>query len=72
MLRLLSTAVLCVGLMSGCATTEKLMDKVHIGSSDSATPLQQVLNIHPDLKKASSNWMCVRCLTVQNRLQRHK
>ena len=55
MLRLLSTAVLCVGLMSGCATTEKLMDKVHIGSSDSATPLQQVLNIHPDLKKASSN-----------------
>ena len=55
MLRLLSTAVLCVGLMSGCATTEKLMDKVHIGSSDSATPLQQVLNIHLDLKKASSN-----------------
>ncbi len=31
------------------------MDKIHIGSSDSATPLQQVLNIHPDLKKASSN-----------------
>lgn len=53
MLRLLSASVICIGLLSGCASTEKLMSKVNIGSSES--PLQQVLKDHPDLKKASSN-----------------
>lgn len=53
MLRLLSASVVCIGLLSGCASTEKLMSKVNIGSSES--PLQQVLKDHPDLKKASSN-----------------
>ena len=53
MLRLLSVSVMCLGLLSACATTEKLINKVNVGSSDS--PLQQVLTAHPALKKASSN-----------------
>ena len=53
MLRLMSATILSLGLLSGCASTEKLMKKVNIGSSD--TPLQQVFKAHPDLKKSSSN-----------------
>lgn len=52
MLRLLSASVICLGLMSGCATTQKLASKVNIGSS--GTPLQQVLKERPDLRKNSA------------------
>jgi len=53
MLRLLSTSIICLGLMTtGCATTKKLASKVNIGSSD--TPLQQVLKERPDLRKDSA------------------
>ena len=52
MLRLLSTCIICLGLMSGCATTKKLASKVNMGSSD--MPLQQVLNERPDLRKNSA------------------
>ena len=52
MLRLLSASVICLGLMSGCATTQKLASKVNLGSSD--TPLQQVLKERPDLRKNSA------------------
>ncbi|CAB1208016.1 hypothetical protein [Acinetobacter bouvetii] len=49
MLRLISTSVICLGLMSGCATTQKLASKVNLGSSD--TPMQQVLKERPELRK---------------------
>lgn len=53
MLRLLSTSIICLGLMTtGCATTKKLASKVSLGSSD--TPLQQVLKERPDLRKNSA------------------
>ncbi|TCH62157.1 hypothetical protein [Acinetobacter sp. ANC 4862] len=53
MLRLLSTSIICLGLMTtGCATTKKLASKVSLGSSD--TPLQQVLKARPDLRKDSA------------------
>ncbi len=53
MLRLLSTSIICLGLITtGCATTKKLASKVNIGSSD--TPLQQVLKERPDLRKNSA------------------
>ncbi|WP_180044600.1 MULTISPECIES: hypothetical protein [unclassified Acinetobacter] len=53
MLRLLSTCIICLGLITaGCATTKKLASKVNIGSSD--MPLQQVLNERPDLRKNSA------------------
>lgn len=53
MLRFMSATVMALGLLSGCASTEKLIHKVDFGSSK--TPLQQVLQAHPDLKKVSSN-----------------
>ncbi len=49
MLRLLSVSVICLGIMSGCATTNTLTSKVNMDSSD--TPLQQVLNERPDLRR---------------------
>lgn len=53
MLRLLSTSIICLGLITtGCATTKKLASKVSLGSSD--TPLQQVLKARPDLHKNSA------------------
>ncbi len=53
MLRLLSTSIICLGLMTtGCATTKKLASKVNLGSSD--MPLQQVLKARPDLRKNSA------------------
>ncbi|NNG81182.1 hypothetical protein [Acinetobacter sp. ANC 5378] len=53
MLRLLSTSLICLGLMTtGCATIKKIASKVSLGSSD--TPLQQVLKERPDLRKNSA------------------
>ena len=52
MLRLLSVSVICLGIMSGCATTNTLTSKVNMDSSD--TPLQQVLKERPDLRKGSA------------------
>lgn len=49
MLRLLSTCIICLGLMSGCTTTKKLASKVNMGSSD--TPMAQVLKERPELHK---------------------
>ena len=46
MLRLILASAVCVGLLSGCATTKELVNKV--GSSD--TPLAQVLKERPDLR----------------------
>ena len=43
------SAVCAVLLLSGCATTQKLMSSV--GSSD--TPLEQVLKAEPELKQAT-------------------
>ena len=44
---LLSISVLSLAFLSGCATTEKLAQKVHLSSSD--TPLGQVLKEKSDL-----------------------
>lgn len=50
MYRLIAVSALCVGMLAGCATTQKIVSKV--GSS--ATPLDQVLNERPDLRKELS------------------
>ena len=50
MYRLIAVSALCVGILSGCATTQKIVSKV--GSSD--TPLNQVLKDRPDLRKELS------------------
>ena len=47
MYRLIAVSALCVGMLAGCATTQKIVSKV--GSS--ATPLDQVLKERPDLRK---------------------
>ncbi|CAM4185425.1 hypothetical protein [Acinetobacter pragensis] len=47
MLRVLAAAVICAGVLSGCATTQKIVNKV--GTSE--TPLAQVLKERPDLRK---------------------
>ena len=48
--RLMVVSALCVGMIAGCATTQKIVSKV--GSS--ATPLDQVLKERPDLSKELS------------------
>ncbi|OTG80671.1 hypothetical protein [Acinetobacter sp. ANC 4648] len=54
MLRLLSTSIICLGLMTtGCATTKKLASKVNVGSSN--TPMQQVLKVQPDIVKEQNS-----------------
>ncbi|WP_180088969.1 hypothetical protein [Acinetobacter sp. YH12219] len=50
MYRLIAVSTLCVGMLAGCATTQKIVSKV--GSS--ATPLDQVLKERPDLRKELS------------------
>ncbi len=45
--RLFILSAVCLGLMSGCATTQKIVHKV--GTSD--TPLAQVLKERTDLRK---------------------
>ena len=47
MFRLVVTSAICLGLLSGCATTQNLVNKV----SGSETPLAQVLKDRPDLRK---------------------
>lgn len=47
MLRLLSISTLCMGLITGCATTKNLVGKV----GHSETPIAQVLKERPDLRK---------------------
>ena len=48
MFRLILASAVCVGLLSGCATTKNLVNKVGVGTSD--TPLPQVLKERPDLR----------------------
>ena len=50
MFRVLATCVLCVGILSGCATTQKIVQKV----GNSETPLAQVLKERSDLRKELS------------------
>lgn len=47
MFRLVTASAMCVSLLSGCATTQNLVNKV----SGSETPLTQVLKERPDLRK---------------------
>ena len=47
MFRLMIASAMCLGMLSGCATTQNIVSKV----SGSATPLAQVLNERPDLRK---------------------
>ena len=47
MLRLFSVSILCLGTLAGCTTTQNLVNKVSGGS----TPLSQVLDERPDLRK---------------------
>ena len=61
MLRLLSASVICLGLMSGCATTQKLASKVNLGSS--GTPLQQVLKFCQYLQATKQTYLLL-CLNV--------
>ncbi|RKG39832.1 hypothetical protein [Acinetobacter rongchengensis] len=46
--RLILTSALCVAVLSGCATTQNLVNKVGGGSG---TPLAQVLDERSDLRK---------------------
>ena len=50
MFRILAASALCVGILSGCATTQKIVHKV--GNTD--TPLAQVLKERSDLRKELS------------------
>ena len=45
--RLVVISAMCLGVLSGCATTQNLVSKVSGGS----TPLDQVLNERSDLRK---------------------
>ena len=47
MSRLVSISVMCIAMLSGCATTQTIVSKV----TGSETPLSQVLNERPDLRK---------------------
>lgn len=47
MFRLVAASAICLGMLSGCATTQNLVNKV----SGSETPLAQVLKERPDLRK---------------------
>lgn len=47
MFRIIAAAAVCAGILSGCATTQKIANKV--GRSE--TPLAQVLHERPDLRK---------------------
>ena len=49
MIRLFSISALCLAVLSGCATTEKLASKVSFTGAD--MPMQQVLKAQPDLVK---------------------
>ena len=46
---LVTVAALCVAMFTGCATTQKIANKVGVGGS--ATPLSQVLKERDDLHK---------------------
>lgn len=50
MLRLIAISGLCLGLMTGCATTTKLMS---LGGGES--PMQQVLKAQPEISKEHQN-----------------
>lgn len=47
MIRLMVASAMCVGILSGCATTQNIVSKV----SNSGTPLAQVLSERSDLRK---------------------
>lgn len=47
MFRLVAVSAMCLGMLSGCATTQNLVSKV----SSSDTPLAQVLKERSDLRK---------------------
>lgn len=49
MRNLVSITALLIGLLSGCATTEKLTQKINLSAA--STPLSQVLKERPDLRK---------------------
>lgn len=49
MLRVWAAAVICAGVLSGCATTQKMVQKHKTGTAN--TPLAQVLKERPDLRK---------------------
>ena len=49
---LIAAVALCTVMFTGCATTQKLADKVNLGNSD--TPLAQVLKERSDLRKELS------------------
>lgn len=48
MSRLVSISVMCIAMLSGCATTQTIVSKV----TGSDTPLEQVLNERPDVRKS--------------------
>ncbi|MFW1664497.1 hypothetical protein [Acinetobacter ursingii] len=50
MLRLIAISGLCLGLMTGCATTTKLMS---LGGGEN--PMQQVLKAQPEISKEHQN-----------------
>ena len=47
MIRLMTASIVCMGILSGCATTQNIVSKV----SSSGTPLAQVLSERSDLRK---------------------
>ena len=47
MIRLIAASAMCLGILSGCATTQNIVNKV----SNSGTPLAQVLSERSDLRK---------------------
>lgn len=47
MIRLIAASAMCLGILSGCATTQNIVNKV----SSSGTPLAQVLSERSDLRK---------------------
>ena len=64
MIRLFSISALCLAVLSGCATTEKLASKVSFTGAD--MPMQQVLKAQPDLVK-NQNSLSIR--QVFNRVE---
>lgn len=54
MLRVWAATALCVGILSGCSTTQNLVNKVSGKVSGSDTPLAQVLKERTDLHKELS------------------
>lgn len=58
MFRLFVVSAMCFGILSGCATTHKIVEKIHIPHS-SDTPMEQVIKAQPDILK-NKNSMSVR------------